>query len=39
MFSFKMFLLFWVIVAGGKSSKKGKYFSKKMIISLVGFDF
>ena len=39
MFSFKVFLLFWVIVAEGKSSKKGKYFNKKKIVSLVGFSF
>ena len=39
MFSFKMFLLFWIIAIGGKSSRKGKYFSKKKIVSLVGFGF
>ena len=39
MFIFKVFLLFWVIAAGGKSSKKGKYFNKKKIVSLLGFGF
>ena len=40
MFNFKVFLLFWVIIAGGKTSKKGKEFSKKKkIVSLVGFGF
>jgi len=37
MFSFKMLLLFWEIAAEGKSSRKRKYFSKKKIVSLVGF--
>ena len=39
MFSFKVFLLFWVIAAGGKSRGKKKYFSKKKIVSLIGFGF
>ena len=42
MFSFKVFLQFWpfwVIAAEGKTSKKGKDFSKKKIVSLVGFGF
>ena len=39
MFSFKGFLLFWVISAGGKTNKKGKDLSKKKIVSLVGFGF
>ena len=39
MFNFKEFLLFWIIAARGKSSKKGNDFSKKMIVSLVGFGF
>ena len=39
MFSFKVFLLFWVTAAGGKSRKKGMYFNKKKIVSLVGFGF
>jgi len=39
MFSFKELLLFWVILARGKISKKGKDFSKKKIVSLVGFGF
>ena len=29
MFGFKVFLLFWVIAVGGKTSKKGKDFSQK----------
>ena len=39
MFSFKEFLLFWVIATAGKTSRKGKDFSKKKIASLVGFGF
>ena len=42
MFNFKVCLLFWVIVARGKTSKKGKDFrkeKKKKIVSLVGFGF
>ena len=45
MFSFKIFLLFWVKAARERaakkesSSRKGKYFGKKKIISLVGFGF
>ena len=39
MFNFKGFLLFWVILAGGKTNRKGKDFSKKKIVSLVGFGF
>ena len=40
MFNFKVFLLFWVITAAeGKTSRKGKDFSKKKIVSLVGFGF
>ena len=39
MFSFKGFLLFWVISSGGKTNKKRKDFSKKKIASLVGFGF
>ena len=44
MFGFKVFLLFWVIAVGGKTSKKGKDFSqkkkkKKKVVSLVGFGF
>ena len=39
MFSFKEFLLFWVIATGGKTSRKGKNFNKKKIVSLVGFGF
>ena len=40
MFSFKVFLLFWVIIAGGKTSRKGKDFNKKKKkVSLVGFEF
>jgi len=39
MFNFKGFLLFWVILAGGKTNRKGKDFSKKKIVSLVAFGF
>ena len=39
MFSFKGFLMFWVISTRGKTNKKGKDFSKKKIFSLAGFDF
>ena len=39
MFSFKMFLLFLVIASRGKSSRKGKYFSKRKLVSFVGFGF
>ena len=39
MFNFKGFLLFWVILAGGKTNRKEKDFSKKKIVSLVGFGF
>ena len=35
----KGFFLFWVISARGKTSKKGKDFSKKNIFSLVAFGF
>ena len=39
MFSFTVFLLFWVRAVGGKSSRQGKYFSKRKVVSLVGFGF
>ena len=39
MFSFKVLFLFWVRVAGEKSSRKGRYFSKRKVISIIGFGF
>ena len=39
MFSFKLFLLFWITATRGESSRKGKYFGKKKIVTLVGFGF
>ena len=39
MFSFKMVLLFYVVAVGKRKAKKGKYFSKKEIVTLVGFGF
>jgi len=39
MFSFKGVLLFQVISARGKTSKKGNDFSKKKIVSVVCFGF
>ena len=39
MFNFKVFLLFWVIAVGVKTSKRGNDFSKKKIVSLAGFGF
>ena len=39
MFSFKVFLLFRVRVAGDRVEKKGKHFGKKKIVTLVGFGF
>ena len=38
-FTLRGVLLFWVISARGKTSKKGNDFSKKKIVSLVGFGF
>lgn len=39
MFNFKVFLLFRVRVAGEKGSRKGKYFSKRKVVPIVGFGF
>ena len=38
-FTLRGVLLFWVISARGKTSKKGNDFSKKKIVSLVSFGF
>ena len=39
MFRFKVFLLFWVRVARERVAEKKKYFRKRNVVSLVGFDF
>ena len=39
MFSFKIFLLFRVTVVGGKSDRKGRSFSKREVVLIVGFGF
>ena len=39
MFSFKVFLLFWVRAAGERAVEKEIYFGKKKIVTLVGFGF
>ena len=39
MFSFNVSLLFQVRVAREKNSRNGRYFSKRKVVSIVGFGF
>ena len=39
MFSFKVFLLFQVRVAGEKVAEKKSILARKKVVTIVGFDF